>query len=351
MSDSLTQLIDTPLRPLRPEWLVPERVEQLRAARALSPDDYWAWVAGQQRWSRPWRAVRTGELPDARWFEGGLINVADNCLDRWAENPATADRAAVVWEGEPGDTRTCSYAELTAESAALAAGLRDLGVRAGDVLAIYLPNLVEAFTAIHACNRIGAIYTVLFAGFGHAAVAARLRASRASVVLVADAVYRRGKSVPLLDTLRAARPPGVRATVVVDRTDSGVALRDGEHGYRAVCDAGRGGTPCVPLDPNDPSFLIFTSGTESRPKGVVHSVGGFLLGAWANAHWQAGYEPGDVYWVAADVGWLTFPIQAVVGGLAGGMTIACYEGALDTPGPARFYEICEIGRASCRERV
>jgi acetyl-CoA synthetase len=346
MSDSLAQLIDTSLRPLRQEWLVPERVEQLRAARALSPDDYWAWVAGQLRWSRPWRTVRTGELPDARWFEGGLVNVADNCLDRWAENPATADRPALLWEGEPGDTRTYSYAELTAESAALAAGLRDLGVRAGDVVAIYLPNLVEAFTAIHACNRIGAIYTVLFAGFGEAAVAARLLASRASVVLVADAVYRRGKPVPLLDTLRAARPPGVLATVVVDRTGSGVPLRDSEHGYRAVCDAGRGGTPCVPLDPNEPSFLIFTSGTESRPKGVVHSVGGFLLGTWANAHWQAGYEPGDVYWVAADVGWLTFPIQAVVGGLAGGMTIACYEGALDTPSCARFYEICEKHQVS-----
>jgi acetyl-CoA synthetase len=346
MSDSLAQLIDTPLRPLRQEWLVPERVEQLRAARALTPDDYWAWVAGQLRWSRPWRTVRTGELPDARWFEGGLVNVADNCLDRWAEDPATADRPALLWEGEPGDSRTYSYAELAAESAALAAGLRDLGVHAGDVLAIYLPNLVEAFTAIHACNRIGAIYTVLFAGFGEAAVAARLVASRASVVLVADAVYRRGKPVPLLDTLRAARPPGVLATVVVDRTGSSVPLRDGEHGYRAVCDAGRGGTPCVPLDPNEPSFLIFTSGTESRPKGVVHSVGGFLLGTWANAHWQAGYEPGDVYWVAADVGWLTFPIQAVVGGLAGGMTIACYEGALDTPSCARFYEICEKHQVS-----
>ena len=348
MSDSLAQLIEPPPRPLRPEWLVPERVEALRAARELAPDDYWTWVARQQRWSTPWQTVRTGELADMRWFEGGRLNVADNCLDRWAADPATADRAAVIWEGEPGDTRTYSYAELAAETAELAAGLLTLGVRRGDVVAIYLPNLVEAFTAIQACNRIGAIYTVLFAGFGEEAVAARLLASRASVVVVADAVYRRTKRVELLATLRAARArtPDLRATVVVDRTGSGTALGEGEHAYRDVLEAGRGGTPCVPLDPNEPSFLIFTSGTESRPKGVVHSVGGFLLGAWANAHWQVGHEPGDVYWVAADVGWLTFPIQAVVGGLAGGMTIACYEGALDTPSTARFYEICARHRVT-----
>lgn len=245
--------------------------------------------------------------------------------------------------GRAGDVRTVTYAELADEVSRLAAGLLDLGVGEGDVVAIYMPNLVEAFTTIHACNRIGAVYTVLFSGFGEEAVASRLQAARAAVVVVADASYRRSRSVPLLETLRAARSrtPSVRATVVVDRTGSGVPLEDGERSYADVLAAGAGGTPAVPLDPNAPSFLIFTSGTESRPKGVVHSVGGFLLGSWANAHWQVGYEENDVYWVAADVGWLTFPIQAVVGGLACGMTVACFEGALDTPTTARFYEICE----------
>ncbi|WP_225920677.1 AMP-binding protein [Pseudonocardia oceani] len=337
-------MLDSPIVPLRPEWTVPERVEQLAAARALDgPDAYWEWVARQQRWSTPWTSVRTGEIDAFRYFEGGRLNVADNCVDRWAEDPATADRAAVVWEGEPGDTRTVTYAELAGEVSRLAAGLLGLGVRKGDVVAIYMPNLVEAFTTIHACNRIGAIYTVLFSGFGEEAVASRLQAARATVVVVADAIYRRTKPVPLLETLRAARTrtPSVRATVVVDRTGEDVPLGEGEHAYADVLESGAAGTPAVPLDPNEPSFLIFTSGTESKPKGVVHSVGGFLLGTWANAHWQAGYEPGDVYWVAADVGWLTFPIQAVVGGLACGMTIACYEGALDTPTTSRFYEVCE----------
>jgi len=342
--DSLAQLLDTPIVPLPPEWTVPARVEELAAARALpGPDAYWEWVARQQRWSTPWTTVRSGEIEDFRYFDGGRLNVADNCVDRWAEDPATADRAAVVWEGEPGDTRTLTYTQLADEVTRLAAGLLELGVAKGDVVAIYMCNLVEAFTTIHACNRIGAIYTILFSGFGEEAVASRLAAARAKVVVVADAIYRRGRPIPLLATLRAARgrAPSVQAVVVVDRTGDAVALVEGEHAYGKVLESGAAGTPAVPLDPNEPSFLIFTSGTESKPKGVVHSVGGFLLGTWANARWQAGYEPDDVYWVAADVGWLTFPIQAVIGGLANGMTIACFEGALDTPTTARFYEICE----------
>jgi acetyl-CoA synthetase len=342
--DPLAHLIDSPLRPLPPEWTRQDRIDQLQELRALpSADAYWEWVAGQQRWMEPWQTLRSGDIADARYFEGGRINVADNCLDRWAEDPATAERCAVIWEGEPGEVRTLTYAQLADEANRLAAGLLELGINKGDVVGVYMPNLVEAFTAIHACNRIGAVYTVLFSGFGEEAVASRLEASRAVAVVVADASFRRGKRIPLLETLRAARPriASLRATVVVDRTGDAAALQEGEHAYADVLERGAAGTPAVPLDPNEPSFLIFTSGTESKPKGVVHSVGGFLVGTWANARWQVGYEPDDVFWVAADVGWLTFPIQAVVGGLACGMTIACFEGAFDTPTTARFYEFCE----------
>lgn len=346
MTDSLSQLLATELQPLRDAWRSPAQAETLRAARELheqSPDTYWTWVAEQQRWMQPWHTVRSGELGGFTYFDGGHMNVADNCVDRWAEDPDTAGRTAVIWEGEPGDVRTVTYAELAVEVGRLAGGLASLGIGRGDVVAIYMPNAVEAFTAVHACNRIGAIYTILFSGFGPDAVRSRLEASRAKVVIVLDASYRRGKLTPLLDTLRQARGKAdtVEHTIVVDRTGRGVPLEIGELSYPDALQLAPHGVAATLLEANDPAFLIFTSGTEARPKGVVHSVAGFLLGTWANVLWQIAPEPDDVYWVAADVGWLTFPIQAVVGGLANGMTIVCFEGAMDTPSSARFYEICE----------
>ena len=351
MSANLTRLISAPMLPLGEQWRSAERSREIGAARGLhndDPDEYWAWAAAQQRWIRPWNTVRTGTFLDFKYFEGGLINVADNCVDKWSQNPATARRTAVIWEGEPGEIRTLTYADLATESSSLAAGLLDLGVSQGDVVAIYMPNLVEVFSAIHACHRIGAIYTVLFSGFGVEAVASRLRASGAKAVVVADASYRRGKRVELLANLRAACDglEGRPLVVVVDRTGSAQPLEDNELSYAALVEGHPEGTAAVALDPNDAAFLIFTSGTESTPKGVVHSVAGFLIGAWANVHWQVGFDEGDVHWVAADVGWLSFPIHAAVGGLANGMTVACYEGALDTPTTARFYEFCERHRVT-----
>jgi acetyl-CoA synthetase len=314
MADNLSQLLATPLQPLPEQWRSAAQdklLVQARARHEQSPDSYWTWAAEQQRWMRPWDTVRTGELGDFSYFAGGLMNVADNCVDRWAQDPATADRTAVSWEGEPGDVRTISYGELADEVSRLAGALASLGLAKGDVVAIYLPNAIEAFTAVHACNRIGAIYTILFSGFGPDAVRSRLEAARAKAVIVLDASWRRGKLTPLLDTLRAARSQAgtVEHTIVVDRTGRGVPLESGEISYTDALALVPEGIPATPLEANDPAFLIFTSGTEARPKGVVHSVAGFLLGTWANVRGQVGPEDGDVYWVAADVGWLTFPIQ------------------------------------------
>jgi len=344
--DLLSALMREPLTALPPAFRSEQQERLLAEARALEqqgPDTYWAWVAERFRWSRRWDAVREGGFGDLRYFPGGTINVADNCVDRHAENPATTNRTAIIWEGEDGAVRTLTYTELRDAVARLANGLKSLGIGKGDVVAIYLPNLPEAFAAIHACNRIGAIYTVLFAGFSPDAVALRLQTAHAKLVITADGSLRRGKVVPLLTNLRQARRTAgdVRRVIVIDRTGNRPALEDGEVAYESLVAAQSADCPCEPLEANAPSFLIFTSGTEARPKGLVHSVAGFLLGTWANVQWQINPEPGDVYWCAADVGWLTFPIHAVVGGLAHGMTLLCYEGALDTPTHERFYEIAE----------
>jgi acetyl-CoA synthetase len=350
-NDALAELIDQPLQALPQRWQSARQqalLAEARKAEASGTDDYWVWAASHFRWSRPWDTVRTGGLTDVRYFEGGTLNVADNCVDRHAENPVRADKPAVIWEGEDGAVRTLSYRMLRDQVARCANALKELGVGRGDVVAIYLPNLPEAFVAIHACNRIGAIYTVLFSGFSAEAVGLRLLTSRAACVITADLSYRRGRQVPLLDNVRAARSSAtaLRQVVVVDRSGNNAPLQPGETGWAALMERQSADCPCVPIGANDPAFLIFTSGTESRPKGVVHSAAGFLIGTWANVQWQAGLEADDVYWCAADVGWLTFPIQAVIGGLAHGGTILCYEGALDTPSPLRFYQIAARHKVS-----
>jgi acetyl-CoA synthetase len=304
-------------------------------------DAYWEWAAGHLRWMQPWTTTREGHFPNFRYFVGGRLNVCDNCVDRHADDPVRADKPAIIWEGEPGEVVTWTFAELRERVARFANALKALGVRRGDVVALYLPNLPESFVAVHACNRIGAIYTILFAGFSPEAVALRLQAARAKVLVTADGCWRRGKKVPLLDNARKARPsaPALETIVVIDRCATRPGLLAGEVAYETLMGTHSADCPCEPLEANDPAFLIFTSGTESRPKGVVHSAAGFLLGAWANVLWQVGPDDSDLYWCAADIGWLTFPIHVVIGGLAHGTSLLCYEGAFDTPVKDRFYQI------------
>ncbi|WP_426440149.1 AMP-binding protein [Bradyrhizobium genosp. P] len=340
--DAIETLTTAPLLPLHDHWLVPRQAALLGEARAAErtggPDAYWDWAARHMRWQRPWDALREGGLGDIRYYAGGRLNVADNCVDRHAEDPERADRHAIIWEGEPGDVRRLTYRQLRDEVSRCANALKSLGVRRGDVVAIYLPNLPETFVAIHACNRIGAIHTVLFSGFAPDAVRLRLQASRAVVVITADGSYRRSRTVPLLANLREARQgvPQLRHTLVVNRTGAAPDLQVNESNWSTLLDTMSTDCACEAMEANEPAFLIFTSGTESKPKGVVHSTAGFLVGTWANVQWQVGPEPDDIYWCAADVGWLTFPIQAVTGGLAHGITLFCYEGALDYPEQTRL---------------
>lgn len=351
MADTLAELTSGPFVELRPEWRVDSQKRLLgeaRAQEAKSADDYWGWVGAKLRWTRPWDRLREGGFGDLRYYVGGLINVADNCVDRHAENPLTSHRDAVIWEGEDGAVRRLNYTQLHEQVCRFANALKQLGVHRGDVVAVHLPNLLEAFVAIHACNRIGAIHTVLFSGFSPDAIALRLQASRAVVIVTADASLRRGRKIPLLQSLRKGRDGcmHVRHTVVVNRTGDALALGEHESEWDALLDGQSTQCPCESMEANEPAFLIFTSGTENKPKGVLHSVAGFLAGTWANVQWQVAPQPDDVYWCAADVGWLTFPIQAVFGGLAHGMTLLCFEGAIDYPDKMRFLDIAKRHRVT-----
>ncbi len=309
--------------------------------RAMPPSEYWAEIAGELDWEQKWTQVLDGELGDFRYFVGARGNVSVNCLDRHAEK--TPDKPALHYEREDGFTETWTYRRLTTETARFAAALQDMGVVRGDRVALLLSNIPEAFIAIHACYRIGAIYSVIFAGFSASAVRGRLEDAQPKVVVVADGLLRRGKVVALKDTLDEARRgiESIKHVVVATRLGLEVAWQPGELRFDAVMTRTRRLAEPVMLEANDPGFIIYTSGTTSKPKGLVHAGLGFLVGTYANVKWSLNLRPDDVYWCTADVGWLTFPIFALVGGLAHGATHVIYEGSIDSPTPSRPYELIE----------
>ncbi|MBX5465575.1 MAG: AMP-binding protein, partial [Clostridia bacterium] len=307
------------------------------------PDGYWAEIASELDWFSPWQRRREGDLPDFRYFVGGLGNVSYNCIDRHVR-AGRGNQAAILWEGEDGATRVLTYRMLQEEVSRFANGLKSLGVGRGDVVAVYMSNIPEAFVAVHACYRIGALYSVIFAGFSAEAVRQRLLDARPRVVVVADGSRRRGQVVPLKATLdrAAAGLDSIGHVVVVRHTGAEVPMTAGRDlWYDELVTAASPHCPPEALEANEPGFIIYTSGTESKPKGVVHAGIGFLVGTYANVKWALGLGPEDVYWCTADVGWLTFPIFALVGGMAHGVTQVVYEGALDWPTPDRLYRILE----------
>ena len=309
---------------------------------AMDPPAYWAEIANELHWTKPWDEALAGGFPEFRYFPGGHSNVSYNCVDRHAET--RPNDVAFYWEREDGARETWTWSRLRDDVARFANVMKRLGVSKGDRVALYMSNIPEVFVAIHACYRIGAIYSVIFAGFSEKAVSERLVDATPKVVVVADASVRRGKPVPLKKTLDAVigRVPSVERVIVVPRMGADVAMKEGRDVLWADLMA-KERTECEPepIEANDPGFIIYTSGTTSKPKGLVHSGIGFLVGAYANVKWSLDLKPNDVYWCTADVGWLTFPIFALVGGLAHGTTHVVYEGALDVPDAGRFYEVME----------
>jgi len=312
-----------------------------RYAQSLdSLDNYWAQVARELEWFSPWRSVLEGVLPDATWFNEGTSNVSVNCIDRHAR--VRPDQTALIGLTEEGGERRWTYQELLDTTARFASGMRQLGIEQGDVVAIFLPNLLETVAAVHACFRIGAIYNIVFSGFSSKALLDRLQDTGAKLVITADESVRRGRTLPLKTKLDDIihHVPSVKHVVVVKRTGGSVPMLSGRDLLwdELLKNTTEVAAPLA-IEANQPGFIIYTSGTTAKPKGLVHSGMGFLIGTYHNVKYALDLAPSDVYWCTADVGWLTFPIFELVGGLAFGATYVLYDGALDYPDPSRFYQI------------
>jgi acetyl-CoA synthetase len=311
------------------------------------PDGFWAEAARRLDWFTPWERVLEWQVPAARWFVGGQLNAAYNCVDRhaatWRRN-----KAALIWEGEPGDTRVLTYRDLYREVNRAAAALRDLGVRKGDRVALYLPMIPELPIAMLACARLGAPHTVIFGGFSAEALRDRINDSQSKLVITADGSWRRGGIVPLKDTTDAAvaDAPTVERVLVVERVGPKVHEVHMHPGrdvwwHEALDNASGRLVAPEPLDSEHPLYIMYTSGTTGKPKGQLHTTGGYLTGTALTHQWIFDLKEDDVYWCTADIGWVTGHSYIVYGPLANGATVVLYEGAPDFPDKDRFWAIVE----------
>jgi len=320
----------------------------LYEASIRDPEGFWAQQAETLRWSKKWDRVLEWNAPFAKWFSGGTLNLSENCLDRhvttWRKN-----KAAIIWEGEPGEIRTLTYQELLREVGRFANVLKALGVHKGDRVGIYLPMIPEAAVAMLACARIGATHTVVFGGFSSEAVRDRMNDAEAKLIVTADGGYRRGQVVPLKANVDGALKgtKTVQHVVVVRRTGAPVPFQAGrDHWWHELMAAASPVCPAEPLDAEHPLFILYTSGTTGKPKGVVHTTGGYLLQATLTTKYVFDLKDEDTYFCTADIGWVTGHSYVVYGPLANGATTLMYEGAPNHPEPDRLWDIVEKHRVN-----
>jgi acetyl-CoA synthetase len=309
------------------------------------PEAFWASFARELEWSAPWSRVLDWKPPHAKWFVDGTINASVNCLDRHVRT-ARRNKAALIWEGEPGDRRTLTYWDLFREVNRFASVLRGLGVTRGDRVAIYLPMIPELPVAMLACARIGAVHSVVFGGFSAVSLRDRINDQAAKVLVTADGGFRRGQTVPLKKIADEALEgtPTIKHVVVVRRgIGSEVALTpDRDQWYHELMSPDV--SPwCEPekMDAEDLLYILYTSGTTGKPKGIVHTTGGYLVGTYATTKWIFDLKDDDVFWCTADIGWVTGHSYVVYGPLTNGATVVMYEGSPDWPDKDRFWDLIE----------
>jgi acetyl-CoA synthetase len=310
------------------------------------PEGFWAGFARELEWMQPWSRVLEWKSPHAKWFVDGKLNASVNCIDRHIRGDRR-NKAAIIWEGEPGDRRTLTYWDLHRQVGAFANVLKSLGVKRGDRVALYLPLIPELAIAMLACARIGAVHSVVFGGFSAESLRDRINDAKAVLLVTADGGYRRGQVVPLKqmadDALRDT--PSIKNVVVVQRQPGApipVDISEGrDHWYHRLMQ--HASSRCEPeaMDAEDMLYILYTSGTTGKPKGIVHTTGGYLVGTYATTKWVFDLREDDVYWCTADIGWVTGHSYVVYGPLANGATVLMYEGAPDWPQKDRIWDIIE----------
>ena len=319
------------------------RQKSLYTTARKNPTAFWAKMAGELVWKKKWRKVLQWQPPDARWFVGGKLNVTESCLDRHLLE-GRRNKAALIWEGEEGLRRTFTYHDLHRLVNKFANALKSLGVRKGDRVAIYLPMIPEALISMLACARIGAVHSVVFGGFSPEALRERINDAGAKLLITADGGYRRGQILPLKHDADVALAdcPTVEHVVIVKRGDFLLRVKEGrDHWYHRLMEEADPWCPPEYVDSEHPLFILYTSGTTGKPKGILHTTGGYLTGVYATSKYVFDLKEDDVFWCTADVGWVTGHSYIAYGPTANGATQVMYEGAPDWPDKDRFWQIVE----------
>jgi acetyl-CoA synthetase len=355
MGTNITSILqEKRLFPPPPEFAAKAHVKSMAEYERLwqrardDPQGFWAEQAESLHWFQKWDRVLEWNEPFARWFVGGKINVAYNCLDRHLST-FRSNKAAIIWEGEPGDSRVLRYQDLHRETCKFANVLKKLGVRAGDRVTIYMPLVPEAAIAMLACARIGATHSVVFGGFSADAVADRNNDARSKLLITADGGWRRGKIIPLKENANGAmaKSPTIEKCIVYNRCNQAVEMKPGRDfwWHELMADADKD-CPAEHLDSEHPLYILYTSGSTGKPKGVLHTTAGYLLGVSLTHRWVFDLKEEDTYWCTADIGWVTGHSYTVYGPLANGAATLMYEGAPNHPREDRFWEIVEKYRVS-----
>ncbi|MEO8031411.1 MAG: acetate--CoA ligase [Gemmatimonadota bacterium] len=351
MSDQISSLLSENRRFPPPPAFAARALAKadIYAGATADPVAFWADQARQLDWIKPWQQVLDWQPPHAQWFVGGQLNASANCLDRHLNGPRR-NKAAIIWEGEPGDRRVLTYWDLAREVQRAANALKTLGVRRGDRVAIYLPMIPEAAIAMLACARIGAIHSVVFGGFSAESLRDRINDQGAVCLITADGGYRRGQTLPLKRIADEAITacPSIRDVMVVRRRpgaegdESFATMVEGrDHWWHRLLDAASPVCPPEAMEAEDLLFILYTSGTTGKPKGIVHTTGGYLTQVASTTRNVFDLRDEDVFWCTADIGWVTGHSYVVYGPLANGATVLMYEGAPDWPERDRFWRLIE----------